>query len=246
MIKKIELPCDNCLGFEAIGEITGEDYENIIVPNINEKLKYYSKIGFLYYIGDNFEKFEAKAILDDTKIGFKHMRAFERIAVVTDLGWVINGMHMFHFIFPGKIKLFKNSELKAAKEWVSQTPVLKQGLQASIDDVKGVMYFKPLGEITSEDFEYLGMLMDPYIERKKDLKGLVIDASLFTGYESFDAFITHFKFVRGHQKHVEKLAILTDSDLVIFGEKLGSVFINAEIKRFKVSDKDKAFEWVEK
>jgi len=246
MIKKIKLPCDNCLGFEAIGKITGADYENIMIPNINGKLKDYSKIGFLYYIGNNFEKYEAKAIFDDTMIGFKHMRAFERIAVVTNLSWVRDGFHLFSAIFPGKIKLFKNSELKAAKEWISQTPVLKRGLQASIDDVKGVMYFKPLGEIIPEDFEYLGMLMDSYTERKKDLKGLVIDASSFTGYESFEAFITHLKFVVGHQKYVEKLAILTDSDLVIFGEKLGSIFIHAEVKRFKVADKDRAFEWVEK
>jgi len=246
MIKKIELPCDNCLGFEAIGKITGADYENIMIPNINEKLKDYSKIGLLYYIGNDFEKYEAKAIFDDTKIGFKHMRAFERIAIVTNLSWIKDGVYLFRAIFPGKIKLFKNNELKAAKEWISQTPVLKRGLQASLDDVKGVMYFKPLGKITSEDFEYLGMLMDSYTERKRDLKGLVIDASSFEGYESFDAFITHFKFVRGHQKHVKKLAILTDSDLIVFSEKLGSIFVHAEVKKFKVADKDKAFEWVEK
>lgn len=245
MIKKIELACENCLGFKAIGEITGADYETVLIPNINEKLKNYSKIGLLYQIGDDFEKYEAKAIFDDIKVGFKHMKAFERIAVVSDLDWVINGIHLFHFIFPGKIKTFKNSELEEAKKWISQTPLLTQGLETSIDDVKGVMYFKPLGEITSEDFEYLGMLMDPYIKREKDLKGLIIDTSSFRGYEDFEAFITHFKFVMGHQKHIKKLAILTDSDLVTLAEKIGSIFINAEVKRFEVADKEKAFEWIE-
>lgn len=246
MIKKIELNCKNCLGFEAKWEINGEDYENILIPQINEKLKSFSKIGILYHIGNDFEKYSVKAVFDDMKIGFTNMRSFERIAVVTDLNWIINGIQLFHFIFPWKIKIFKNSELEAAKEWTSKTPLLKQGLQANIDDEKWVMYFKPLGKITSEEFEYLGTLIDPYIEKKKDLKWLIIDASSFDGYESFDAFITHLQFVRWHQKHVEKLAILTDSNLITFGEKLGSIFIHAEVKKFKITDKEKAFEWVEK
>jgi len=97
-----------------------------MIPEIEKKLKDYSKIGFLYNIGEEFETYEAKAVFDDTKVGFQHMRGFERIAVVTDLKWVINGISMFRFVFPGKIKVFKNTELEDAKEWVSQTPIFKQ------------------------------------------------------------------------------------------------------------------------
>lgn len=68
MIKKIELDCNNCLGFEAEWKITGEDYEKIMIPSINEKLKEYSKIGLLYHIGDEFEKYEIKAVLDDMNL----------------------------------------------------------------------------------------------------------------------------------------------------------------------------------
>lgn len=217
-----------------------------MIPSIQKKLKDYSKIGFLYHIGNDFEKYEAKAIFDDMKLGFTNMKAFERIAVVTDLSWVTNSIHLFHFIFPGEIKTFTNSELPSAKEWIDQTPVLQQGIETSLDEEKGIIYFKPLGKITPEDFEYLGLLIDPYIKQKKELKGLIIDASAFDGYESFDAFISHFKFVKGHQKHIEKLAILTDSHAVIFAEKLGSIFIHAKIEHFKPSEKEKAFEWVEK
>lgn len=245
MIKKIELDCNNCLGFEAEWKITGEDYEKIMIPSINEKLKEYSKIGLMYHIGDEFEKYEIKAVLDDMKVGFQHMRAFERIAIITDVDWVKNWVNMFHFMFPGKMKLFKNSELESAKDWVSQTPVFKQGLETSLDEEKWIMYFKPLGKITSEDFEYLGMLMDPYTEWNKELKWLVIDASAFDGYESFEAFTTHFKFVRWHQKYIKKLAIITDSTLLSFAEKLASIFIHAEIKKFNVTEKGKAFEWIE-
>jgi len=246
MLKKINLSCNNCLGYEAIGKISGSDYENIMIPEIEKKLKDYSKISLLYHIWDDFETYKAKAIFDDTKVGFQHIRAFERIAVVTNLNWVSNGIHIFSVIFPGEIKIFKNNELEAAKEWISQAPILKQWLNASIDEEKWVMYFKPLGKITAKDFKYLGKLMDSYLERKKDLKGLVIDTSEFTGYESFNSFITHFKFVKEHQKYIEKLAILTDSDLILIAEKLGGLFIHAKIERFKLTDIDKAFKWVGK
>ena len=126
MLKQIELSCDNCLGYEAIGKISGADYENNMIPEIEKKLKDYSKIGLLYHIGNNFEKYEAKAIFDDTKVGFKHIKSFERIAVVTNFKWVINSIHIFGVMFPGKVKTFKNNELDTAKEWVSQTPILKQ------------------------------------------------------------------------------------------------------------------------
>jgi len=126
MLKQINLPCDNCLGYEVIGKISGADYENIMIPEIKRKLKNYSKIGLLYHIGDDFEKYEAKAIFDDTKLGFEHIRSFERIAVVTNFKWIINSIHIFGIIFPGKVKIFKNDELDTAKEWTSQTPILKQ------------------------------------------------------------------------------------------------------------------------
>jgi len=50
MLKKIDLTCKNCLGFEVTGNVTGADYEDIMIPEIEKKLKDYSKIGFLYHI----------------------------------------------------------------------------------------------------------------------------------------------------------------------------------------------------
>jgi hypothetical protein len=46
------------LGALATGEITGADYESILMPAIEEKLKSNSKIRMLYHIGSDFEGFE--------------------------------------------------------------------------------------------------------------------------------------------------------------------------------------------
>ena len=120
MIKPIpDLP-GNILGFEAIGDVTGEDYEKVLIPAVEEKLKEYPKVRMLYQLGSDFTGYKAEAIWDDTKIGFKHLKAWERIAVVSDVKWVTEGVHMFSFMMPGKMRVFKNDELSDAKKWVAE------------------------------------------------------------------------------------------------------------------------------
>ena len=120
MIKKILDLEPNIIGFEATGTVTGKDYEEIMIPAIEEKLKTNPKLKFLYYIDAEFEHYELKAMLDDTKIGLKHFNAWEKMAIVTDLHWIKNGVNVFGFIIPGEIKVFDIIELEDAKAWIQK------------------------------------------------------------------------------------------------------------------------------
>ena len=48
------------------------------------------------------------------------MKAWERIAVVTDTEWIIKGVHAFGFTMPGRVRVFKNDELSDAKKWLAE------------------------------------------------------------------------------------------------------------------------------
>ncbi len=74
----------------------------------------------LYYLGSDFTEYDMEALLDDAKIGFKHLKAWERIALVTDIEWVRKAVHLFAFIMPGYVRLFKNNELSNAKKWMAE------------------------------------------------------------------------------------------------------------------------------
>ena len=87
---------------------------------VDEKLKTHDKIRFLAYLGPEFEGYEAGAMWQDTKMGFEHLKAWEKIAVVTDANSIKDAVRIFCFLVPGKVKLFDNSELPQAEKWIAE------------------------------------------------------------------------------------------------------------------------------
>ena len=70
------------LAFEAHGEVTGDDYENVLVPAVRDELAGHDKIRCLYVLGSDFTGYDGAALWDDTKVGLDHWGAWERIALV--------------------------------------------------------------------------------------------------------------------------------------------------------------------
>ena len=120
MIKLMTGLPDNVLGFEAIEKVSGKDYDTILIPAVEAKIKDFPKIHLLYVLGPEFIGYDMEAMWDDTKIGLKHLRAWEKIAVVTDTEWIRKAVHMFGFTIPGQVSVYKNDELSNAKDWVSE------------------------------------------------------------------------------------------------------------------------------
>jgi len=69
---------DEVVVLTAKGTVTGEDYENVLVPAIEERLKRHQKIGMLYHLGPDFTGFTAGAMWDDAKAGARYPTAFEK------------------------------------------------------------------------------------------------------------------------------------------------------------------------
>ncbi len=103
--KMTDLP-DNVLGFSASGKITAADYENVMTPAVEAVLARKEKVRFLYFLGPEFEEFEAGALWDDAKLGLKHYSGWDRVAVVTDVGWLRASMKVFSFAIPGHTRVF--------------------------------------------------------------------------------------------------------------------------------------------
>ena len=84
MLKLLEGLPDNVLGVTAEGKITGTDYEIVLIPAIEEKLKADKKIRMLYQLGSKFTGFELSAMLDVT-LAFREEPSFLFILVVEKL-----------------------------------------------------------------------------------------------------------------------------------------------------------------
>lgn len=114
-----DLP-ENVLGVSAEGKITGTDYETVLIPALEEKLKAHKTISLLYYLGSNFTGFDLNAMLDDAKMGMKHLSAFDKVALVSD-HQVINSVSIFFgHMLSCELRIFKNVEIEEAKKWITE------------------------------------------------------------------------------------------------------------------------------
>jgi len=109
---------------------------------------------------------------------------------------------------------------------------------------KGILIVRPEEPLTAADFTALAAEVDPYIETHGGLKGLMICAKAFPGWENVDGAVSHFKFVRDHQRKIAKVAVVSDSDILAFLPRLVSHFVSAEAKHFKGGEEQQALSWL--
>jgi hypothetical protein len=107
------------VGLVASGRVTAQDYESVVFPAIESKLKQHAKVRILYQLGPRFSGFTAGAMWDDAKVGLAHLGAWERIAIVTDVDWVRAAVGVFGFVIPCPVKIFSNAQLVEARDWIT-------------------------------------------------------------------------------------------------------------------------------
>jgi SpoIIAA-like len=110
---------------------------------------------------------------------------------------------------------------------------------------RAILILKPTDALQAEDFTALAGVVDPYIERHGELKGLVIEAPSFPGWENFAALLSHLRFVRDHHRQIRRIAVVSDSTLLAVGPKIASHFVSAELRTFGAGDTAAALAWIE-
>ena len=119
MIELKQVPDSNIITVTAKSKITGDDYEDSIMPAIAAVLEEHDKVRFLYVFGDEYEGFEGDAMWDDAKVGMKDLTHFEKIGIVSDKKWIRRSIKAFGFLIPGEVKLFHNDQLTEAETWIA-------------------------------------------------------------------------------------------------------------------------------
>lgn len=119
MLKKIDNLPNNIIGIQAEGKVTSNDYEIVLIPILEEAHKKGEKVKFLYHIGSDCTGFTLAAAWDDMKVGIKYFNLFEKCAIVSDIHWVENLVNVFRFMVPYPIRIFHNSDMNSAIEWLS-------------------------------------------------------------------------------------------------------------------------------
>jgi hypothetical protein len=117
-------------------------------------------------------------------------------------------------------------------------------IDATLDRELSILVVHPTSRLEKADFLELAALADPWIAKTGSLGGLVIDAPSFPGWDSLGAMVAHFRFVRDHQRHISRIALVTDSELGNVAEHLASHFVSAEIRHFPSGQLAAAKAWI--
>ena len=117
-------------------------------------------------------------------------------------------------------------------------------IKYDLDTATSVLTLHPESAFDKNDFAELAKAVDPHIESTGDLAGVIIDAAHFPGWDGFGAMVSHFRFVRQHEKHVKKIAVVTDSHLGDVAEHLASHFVSAQIRHFPAGQVEQSRQWI--
>lgn len=120
MLKTVEDMPAGTLGFEAIGKVEDDDWEDVVEPVLKQWLARGDKVRMLYLLGARSRAVESEAMGADIGFRARHASSFERVAVVSDEDWMRPALAALSFLMPGKAKAFRVVELKAAKAWLAE------------------------------------------------------------------------------------------------------------------------------
>jgi hypothetical protein len=118
-------------------------------------------------------------------------------------------------------------------------------IKFDLDRDKGILTVSPTGALEASDFQAIARTVDPYIEEKGALSGLLVDPPSIPGRASFGALVEHMKFVRDHHRRIERVAALTDSEFLRIAPRIAQHFANPEIRVFGSAERARALAWLE-
>jgi SpoIIAA-like len=122
MIETLDGMPPGTLGFRATGKLTGGEYRDVLLPAMRSAAEA-GEVRLVFVVGPGFEGFEPGALLEDAKtgltLGFGHLSAWKRTALVTDVEWISKAFHLFAWMAPGEVMIRGLDGLDEAKAWVA-------------------------------------------------------------------------------------------------------------------------------
>lgn len=105
------------IGYEVSGKLETEDYRDTLLPALQAAAEA-GEVRIVIVI-PKFEGFSGGALWQDMKMGVEHWRAWRRIALVTDVEWMVHGSQWFGWMTPGEVKQFSMAERDDAIAWAA-------------------------------------------------------------------------------------------------------------------------------
>jgi hypothetical protein len=118
MLELIEGLPGNVVGIAVSGRLTMQDCQDVLVPAMQKSLKRHDKIRLYYELNSRFPG----AAWDELDLGLEHASRCERVAIVTDIGWVRLTVKALRFLIPSEIRVFPTDQANEGRAWIRARP----------------------------------------------------------------------------------------------------------------------------
>ena len=122
MVERIEDMPAGAIGFRSKGELTEEDFRDVLGPEL-EKAVATGDVRLMLVTPPGFGGTDVKATADRVQklAGLGHRSDWKRIAIVTDSGWLRRSSRLWSRMVPVETKLFKPDEEDQARAWLLES-----------------------------------------------------------------------------------------------------------------------------
>jgi hypothetical protein len=112
-------------------------------------------------------------------------------------------------------------------------------------DDRSILIITTDGPIEESDLKAFATEIDANGQVQNRPTRLMIRTESFPGWQSFEAFVAHLKFVSEHHREIERIAIVTDSALLKVMPHIAGLLVHPKIKQFDPARIDEAVAWLE-
>ena len=125
MLEKIPGIPDRIAAFTAVGTISADDYAQVVEPLLDEAARDGRRLRILLHLGPEYEGFTAGAVWGKAEAWMRHptlWRYIEGYALVSDVGWIDEFVHLASFLVSFPMRVFGNDGFDDAVAWLETLP----------------------------------------------------------------------------------------------------------------------------
>jgi uncharacterized protein (UPF0332 family) len=118
MIQTLSGLPEGVLGFQVEGPISADDYRNVVIPPIAQRVAAGQDIRAVLVFPGSVD-FTAGAAWQDLKLGLGDRGRWKRVALVADHEWMVHLVRLFAWLMPGEFEHFPLADRDAAIAWAA-------------------------------------------------------------------------------------------------------------------------------
>jgi hypothetical protein len=142
-----DLPA-NVAGFRASGEVTKDDFEKVIFPEIKRHTAVSGRLNFVFFVDTPLKNFSIGAWIRDIWLGLKQFTSWRKIAIISDVERIRNFTDNISFLLPGEYRGFPVSQLTEAVRWAAMDDEESEPEQVVPEHILQLLPLQEMGRST--------------------------------------------------------------------------------------------------